>query len=61
MTRRVKISFSEENKDRVEKISSIYIIEANKRVKEEMKGIIRVYEKNETQSQKDAARLVLNA
>ncbi|MFH2143417.1 MAG: hypothetical protein ABIJ97_13410 [Bacteroidota bacterium] len=61
MSKRVKISFSEVNKGKVTIIDAKSISETNKRVRDEMRGVVRTYEKNETKSQRDAALLVLNA
>ena len=60
-TKRTKISFSTVNEGKYTVISRSDISEVNRRVKDEMKVIVREFERNESISQKDAAKLVLNA
>lgn len=61
MSKRVKFSFSSVNEGRVTAISAEDLAASNKRIKEEMKVVVRKYKKNETGSLRDARRLVLNA
>jgi hypothetical protein len=60
-SKRIKISFSEINSGRFTVQSKSELADSNKRIKEEMKGVVREYEKNETISKKEASKLVLNA
>lgn len=60
-TKRVKISNDTFNQGKITVISRSEISETNKRVKEEMRDVVRDYEKKETLSEKEAAKLVLNA
>lgn len=58
--KRIKISFNTVNNGEFTIIAKSEIAETNKRVKVAMKEVVRVFEKNESHSQKQAARLVLN-
>ena len=60
-SKRIKISFSTVNKGKYTIISKDVIAEANKKIKAEMKQVIREFEKRQTKSQQQAARLTLNA
>lgn len=60
-SKRIKISFSSVNEGKYTVISRSDISEVNRRVKDEMKTIVKEFERNESISQKDAAKLVLNA
>lgn len=61
MSKRIKISFSSVNEGKYTVISHSDISEVNRQVKDEMKEVVREYEKKESTSQKDASKLVLNA
>lgn len=60
-SKRIKISFSTVNKGKYTIISKDVVAEANKKIKAEMKQVIREFEKRQTKSQQQAARLTLNA
>ena len=60
-SKRVKISFATINEGKYTVIENSVIAETNQRVKEAMKDVVRSFEKKETQSQQQAATLVLNA
>ena len=60
-SKRIKISFSTVNKGKYTIISKDVIAEANKKIKAEMKQVIREFEKRQTKSQQQAARLTFNA
>jgi len=60
-SKRIKISFSTVNKGKYTVISKDVVAEANKKIKAEMKQVIREFEKRQTKSQQQAARLTLNA
>ncbi|MGV3612448.1 MAG: hypothetical protein ACO1N0_15930 [Fluviicola sp.] len=60
-SKRVKITFATVNDGNYSVIKKSDIAETNQRVKEAMKDVVRTYEKKETQSQQQAALLVLNA
>lgn len=61
MSKRVKFSFSSVNKGKVTVMSAEDVAASSRRIKEEMKPVVRKYKRNETASVKDARRLVLNA
>lgn len=61
MSKRIKFSFSTVNEGKVTAISAEDLAVSNKRIKEEMKVVVRKYKRNETESVRDARRLVLNA
>lgn len=61
MSKRIKISFKTVNDGKYTVIKKSDIDSINRRVKEEMKSVMRTYEKKETQSKQRAALLVLNA
>ena len=61
MSKRIKLSFSSVNEGKYTVISHSDISEVNRQVKDEMKEVVREYEKKESTSQKDASKLVLNA
>lgn len=60
-SKRVKISFATVNDGKYTIIKKSAIAESNERVKKAMKVVVRSYEKKETQSQQQAAMLVLNS
>lgn len=60
-TKRIKISFNTINKGKCTVINRSEIAEVNRIIRGEMKGVVRAFEKNENISQKNAAKLVLNA
>jgi hypothetical protein len=59
--KRVKLSFNKANEGKYTVIRSCDIAKTNKRVRSEMKEVIRVYDNKETKSQQSAALLVLNS
>jgi predicted NBD/HSP70 family sugar kinase len=60
-TKRVKISFASSNQGKIVTIQRSEIAKTNERVKEAMKAVVREFDKKETQSQRQASELVLNA
>lgn len=60
-SKRVKITFDTVNDGKYTIINKSAIAETNQRVKVAMKDVVRSFEKKETQSQQQAATLVLNA
>ncbi len=60
-SKREKISFESVNGGNYKVIDKSAISQANQRVKEEMKTVVREYEKKETVSKQMAAKLVLNS
>lgn len=61
MSKRIKFSFSSVNSGKMTAIKAEDIATSSRRIKEEMKPVVRRYKRNETASVKDARRLVLNA
>jgi len=59
MSKRVKFSFNSINTGKMTAIRAEDIAASSQRIKEEMKPVVRRYQKNETASIKDARRLVL--
>lgn len=60
-SKRVKISFETVNEGKYTVIDKSAIAESNERVKKAMKNVVRTHEKKESQSQQQAATLVLNS
>ncbi len=60
-TKRIKISFSSSNQGKIVTIQRSEIAKTNERVKEAMKTVVREFDIKETQSQRQASELVLNA
>lgn len=60
-TRRVKISMSSVYTETPERITSKDVFDSNERVRQEMTEVVRNFERKESQSIKQASKLVLNS
>jgi hypothetical protein len=59
-SKRIKISFIAVNAGKYAVISQRDICESNKRINQEMKVVVREYERNNFLSRAEAAKLVIN-
>lgn len=60
-TKREKITLQSANEGKITTVSEKDIAQSKRRIKQGMKRVVREYDKKETESQKDASSLILNA